>query len=215
MKLIKVYNKLYKQFGPQHWWPILSKTKKQQKFEICLGAILTQNTNWQNVEKAIRNLYKAKLLSPQKILQATAYSLQAKIKPSGYFRIKSKKLKTFSKMLVKDFDGDIDKLFKLPLNKAREKLLDTWGIGSETADSMLLYAGNKPIFVIDAYTVRLAKCLGIKKLDYDSLQKHFMQNLPKSAKLYNEFHALIVRLGKEYCRTKPICEKCLINKPRS
>ena len=210
MQLIKAYNKLYKKFGPQDWWPVLSKGKKQQKFEICLGAILTQNTNWQNVEKAILSLYKGKLFSPEKISEIRDQRLGKLIKPSGYYRIKAKKLKAFSKMLIKDFNGDIDKLFKLPLNKAREKLLDTWGIGPETADSMLLYAGKRQIFVIDAYTVRLAKCLGIKKLDYDSLQKHFMQNLPKSAKLYNEFHALIVRLGKDYCRAKPLCEECLI-----
>ena len=190
----------------------MSKSKKQQKFEICLGAILTQNANWRNVEKAILNLYKAELLSPKKILDIRDQRLEISIKPSGYYRIKAKKLKAFSKMLIKDFDGDVDKLFKLPVKKAREKLLDTWGIGPETADSMLLYAGNKPIFVIDAYTVRLAKCLGLKSLDYDSLQKYFMQNLPKSAKLYNEFHALIVRLGKDYCRTKPLCEKCLLLK---
>lgn len=192
----KIYHKLHKEFGPQHWWPVLSKNKKQAKFEVCMGAILTQNTNWQNVERAIKNLYDKKLFSPKKVLGVRFQALEAQIRPSGYYRVKTRKLKEFSRMLIKDFNGDMDKLFKLPLPKAREKLLNTWGIGPETADSMLLYAGYKPIFVIDAYTVRLAKRLGLKKTDYHSLQKYFMDNLPKSVKIYNEFHALIVRWGK-------------------
>lgn len=190
----------------------MSRAEKQKKFEICVGAILTQNTNWQNVEKAIRKLHESKLLSPEKILQATTYQLQAKIKSSGYFKQKTKKLKVFSKMIMNDFNGDIDGLFVLPLSKARQKLLSTWGLGPETVDSMLLYAGSKPIFVVDAYTVRLARCLRLKNLDYDSLQEYFMQNLPKSAKLYNEFHALIVRLAKDFCKTKPLCQQCIFKK---
>lgn len=212
MKLIEIYRKLYSDYGAQNWWPSISRGKKQKKFEICVGAILTQNTNWQNVEKAIEKLYKAGLFNPEKILRIKNNELRIMIISTGYYKEKAKKLKVFSKMLISEFNGNIEKLFRLPLKKAREKLLHAWGIGPETADSMLLYAGNKPVFVIDAYTKRLAKCLGIKNLDYHVLQKYFMDNLPKSVKLYNEFHALIVKLAKDYCKTKPLCGSCLLKK---
>jgi len=209
-KLFGIYKNLFDFYGPQKWWPTISRGKKQQKFEICVGAILTQNTNWQNVEKAIFCLHKNKLLDPLKIIGSRKQVLGSRIKPSGYYRVKAEKLKVFSRMLFDDFSGDVERLLNLPIKQARDKLLSTWGIGPETADSMLLYAGNKPIFVIDAYTKRLAKCLGVKNLDYHDLQAHFMNNLPKSVKLYNEFHALIVALGKNYCKTKPLCKKCLV-----
>ena len=194
----KLYYQLLKKHGPQRWWPHYSKNDRERKFEIAVGAILTQNTNWQNVEKAIANLRQEKLLSPKKIVTVQISKLKKLIKPSGYYNQKAKKLKIFSAVIVKEFQGDIDKLFQLPLKELREKLLSIWGIGFETADSIILYAAKKPIFVIDAYTYRLMKKSGWKKpFDYEELREYFESKLPKNVKLFQEFHALIVCEGKK------------------
>lgn len=195
--MLKIYKKLFRSFGPQNWWPVSKKTKDclASRFEICVGAILTQNTSWQNVEKAISNLIANKMLSKEAMKSAKPGMLASLIRSSGYYKQKAKKLKIFA-----NFSGDI----------TRENLLGLWGIGPETADSMLLYAYNKPCFVVDAYTRRIFTRLGFLKggESYEEIRSLFEKNLPKDVKIYNEFHALIVRLAKTHCRKKPLCENC-------
>lgn len=203
-KLLNIYNKLHNRFGPRHWWPA------DTPFEVIVGAILTQNTAWSNVEKAIRNLKKEKLLTPASFVSVRKNTLSRLIRPAGYFNVKARRLKNFVNVLAGEFGGDLEKLFKLPTGELRKKLLTINGIGPETADSILLYAANRPVFVVDAYTKRILsrhKVIG-KDSDYDSVRRLFMENLPKKTKLFNEYHALIVQLGKEYCRTKPVCDSC-------
>ncbi len=196
-KIKLIYEKLLKKFGKQGWWPTYSSNKR---FEIIVGVILTQNTSWKNVEKAIKNLDKFNFLNKKAIKQIKEDELAQLIKSSGYYNQKTRKLKA----LIEFLDS------KKEIN--RENLLKIWGIGKETADSILLYAYNKPVFVIDAYTKRIMSNLGFKFKDYDDLQEIFMKNLPKDYKLYNEFHALLVKLGKEYCKKKPNCERCPLKK---
>lgn len=195
-KLKLIYDKLFEAFGHQHWWPYTDE--KNKELEVSIGAILTQNTNWQNVEKAISNLKAQKLLSSKKLEEINVKRLATLIKPSGYYNQKAKKIKSFIKFLKsgKEFN--------------RDNLLSIWGVGPETADSILLYAYDQPIFIIDAYTKRVMNRLGFKEKTYDELQKLFMQNLPKNVQLYNEFHALLVKLGKDFCKTKPQCQNCPI-----
>ncbi len=178
-----------------------------------MGAILTQNTNWQNVSKAIDNLKIAKALSPGKLRFLPVRRLAALIKPSGYFNIKAGRLKSFLDFLFQKYNGSLKKMFGRNLDTLRKELLQVKGIGPETADSILLYAGNFPIFVVDAYTKRIfsRKKIVDEKADYRQVQEMFMQNLKKDVKLYNEYHALIVRLGKEICKkNKPKCRICPI-----
>jgi endonuclease-3 related protein len=200
--LMSIYNKLYKFFGPQHWWP--AKTK----FEVMVGAILTQNTAWQNVEKAIKNLRKNKLLSYDKMLNLPYNKLASLIKSCGYYNIKSKRVKNLLNYIRKK--GGLDKFLKQEPYILRKQLLSIKGIGEETADSILLYAANLAFFVVDAYTKRILLRHKLVKegLDYASVQKIFMDNLEHNAKLFNEYHALLVKLGKEYCRKKPLCKGC-------
>ncbi len=203
--LNEMYIRMYKALGPQGWWP------GDTPFEVCVGAILTQNTNWQNVERAIENLKKQNLLTPQALYELPVNILAELIRPAGYFRVKAKRLKSFINFLIEKFDGDLSKLFSLPLEDARKTLLHVPGIGPETADSILLYAGEKPTFVIDAYTRRilLRHGLATEDMGYEDLQEIFMQNLPKDPKLYNEYHALLVAIGKKFCRPKkPRCDIC-------
>lgn len=199
MNLMLLYRQLYREFGPQHWWPTLNESRimnnELRRFEICVGAILTQNTAWVNVEKAIRNLHKANLMSPEAIIGTPRAKLEATIRSSGYFAQKAKKLKLFSRFVVGH--GGLEKLFNKPLPELRSLLLNIWGIGPETADSMILYAAGKPIFVIDTYTKRLLNNFGIKFSTYDEYQSFFQNQLPRSAKVFNEFHALIVAWGKK------------------
>jgi len=202
-KIKEIYDKLEKEFGKMGWWPTISSNKK---FEISVGAILTQNTSWKNVEKAIFNLNKFNFLNKKAIKQINEEELEELIKSSGYYKQKAKKLKKFVEFLYSKKEI------------TRESLLEVWGVGKETADSILLYAYNKEVFVVDAYTKRIMERLGFKFKDYDELQKIFIENLPKDYKLYNEFHALLVNLGKEFCKKKPNClecclkEKCKYNK---
>lgn len=202
--LLNVYNKLYKHFGPQHWWPA------KRAFEVMVGAILTQNTAWANVEKAITNLKKEKLLSPKGIENADLKRLKLAIRPSGFYNEKAKKLKDFVGFYIKKRK----KLNGSDAGEIREMLLGVKGIGPETADSIILYALKKPVFVIDAYTRRvLARhALASREATYDEMQNLFMQNLPKKIKMFNEYHALFVRVAKNYCRKKkPLCGKCPLN----
>jgi endonuclease-3 related protein len=204
-QLMDVYDRLLAQFGPQHWWP------GDTPFEVCVGAILTQNTAWTNVEKAITNLKRAWVLDASAMLSIDDDELAELIRPSGYFNLKAKRLKGFLNFLDQEADGDLDALFAEPLEILRPKLLGVYGIGPETADSILLYAASKPSFVVDAYTMRIFSRLGIVDAgtSYHAMQSLFMDNLPQDVALYNEYHALIVALGKDFCRPKrPKCEGC-------
>ncbi len=202
--LYKIYQVLFNAFGPQRWWP--GKTR----FEVIVGAILTQNTAWSNVEKAIANLRKANALNLNTLANIPTQKLYPLLRPSGYYRIKSTRLKSVVNFFYNDYHGNLNHFFKEPVEKIREELLNVKGIGPETADSILLYAGEKTVFVVDAYTRRIFERLGhLKpKASYEHIQKLFMENLPRDTALYNEYHALIVRLGKDICRTKPRCNIC-------
>lgn len=227
-KATKIYKKLLKYFGPQGWWPITPRGKihpvyhahppgsnltNLEMFEICVGALLTQNTAWSNVEKALAELNKAGVLSPNGLKGVSFSRLTRLIRSSGYFRQKAKRLKIFSDYLLKNYQGELKKILSKPLLIARKELLNCYGFGPETADSVLLYAGSYPIFVVDAYTKRIGNRIGLFQLeDYSQIQNYFQDQLEKAAELFNETHALFVCLGKEFCRTKPICEVCPVNK---
>jgi len=200
----KAFQSLYKAFGPQHWWPA------DGPFEVMVGAILTQNTNWKNVEKAITALKSEGVLEPGKLLEIPQDKLAILIKPAGYFNIKAKRLKEFVKNFCMKWNCSIEKMKAEPLEKLRSCLLQIKGIGPETADSILLYALQKPVFVVDAYTKRILSRHGVvdNSTDYQSIQQIFQESLPRDHKLYNEYHALIVRVGKTFCRKKPLCERC-------
>ncbi len=208
MKLTEVCETLLSKFGPQGWWP-MDGGFSPREWEVCLGAILTQNTSWKNVEKALENLKRKKITSLEKLLGTDEKRLAELIRPSGYYNQKAGKLKDFSRH-VKSF-GSVDKFLK---NVKREELLEVNGIGPETADSILLYACGKPHFVIDAYTRRVFSRIGIVEKDivYDELKKFFEKRLPKDAGMYGEFHALIVELGKNICKKKPLCKECPLKK---
>lgn len=203
-KLLKIYDQLLEHFGPQHWWP------GETQLEICLGAILTQNTAWSNVEKAITNLKKENYLVLDRLKKIRTKKLAVLIKPSGYFNIKAARLKSFIHYFANHHGGSFDHLFSGKPEAIRDSLLSVKGIGPETADSILLYAGGSPVFVVDAYTKRIFFRLGIIDKDaiYDEVQSFFMKNLPHKTKLFNEYHALIVMLGKHYCKPKPVCDPC-------
>ncbi len=200
----KIYSKLFTAFGPQHWWP------GETAFEVAVGAILTQNTNWGNVEKAIGNLKKEGLLDAGRLHRMPAGQLAGLIRPAGYFNIKAERLKNFIELLATRYGGSMRKMKGEDEKTIRERLLSVNGIGPETADSIILYALGKPVFVIDAYTKRVLSRHKIMGQDspYDDFQGLFHSALQRDAVLYNEFHALFVRLGKENCRTKPICMGC-------
>ena len=203
-QLRKIYTTLFKEFGPQHWWP------GETSFEVMVGAILTQNTNWSNVEKAITNIKNAGLLDPKKLLKLPDQRLASLIRPAGYFNIKAKRLKNFLRYFVDKYGGSVASMKKVSLGRLRTELLEVNGIGQETADSILLYALDKPIFVCDAYTYRILTRHGLvdKNAVYNDLQEPFMDSLKHDAKFFNEFHALIVRVGKEYCKPVPRCSEC-------
>jgi len=204
--LLKIYDKLLNHFGNQNWWPA------DTKFEVIVGAILTQQTSWKNVEKSIKNLKENNVLEPKKLFNIPVKTLEVLIRPSGFFKVKSKRLRNFLEFFVGNYDGNLDKMFEFPLNDLRENLLSVNGVGPETCDSIILYAGNKPVFVVDAYTKRLCERYPImKSKKYEEVREFFEKNLPKDVNLFKEFHALIVELGKNYCKTKPICEKCPLN----
>lgn len=200
-----IYRKLYLYFGPQHWWPADSK------FEVMVGAILTQNTNWFNVEKAINNLRQHKLLAPDKLYRLPRQRLAALIKPTGYYNIKAKRLRAFLKFFIKTYQGNLRRMAKADMTILRQQLLSVNGIGPETADSILLYALNKPVFVVDAYTKRILSRHRMfrEAVAYEEAQNLFMRSLKRDARLFNEYHALLVRLGKDFClKNKPKCEIC-------
>jgi len=203
-QLTEIYKLLFKRFGPQHWWP------GETQFEIITGAILTQNTNWANVEKAITNLKSADLLTPEKLYHISVSQLAELIRPAGYYNIKAKRLKNFINWLFENYDGKLANLERINTEQLRAELLSIKGIGYETADSILLYALDRPVFVVDAYTARVAFRHGLIEpdADYEQLRELFQSNLPQDAKLFNEYHALLVKAGKEFCRPNARCHNC-------
>ncbi len=205
-QLQAVYARLYAHFGPQHWWP-----QSDGAFEIVVGAILTQNTAWTNVEKALANLKRARLLDPARLQRARPARIARLIRPAGYFNRKAKKLKAFAAFLFRRHGGELARLFGRDADALRAELLAVYGIGAETADSIILYAAHRPIFVVDAYTRRICARLGWSREDvaYADLQRLFMDQLPRATQLFNEYHALLVALGKQFClKREPRCELC-------
>jgi len=203
--LLRIYGTLRKKFGFLDWWP------GDSRFEVIVGAILTQNTAWKNVEKAILNLKQAKELFPKAMLRMPAPVLAKRIRPAGYYNVKSRRLKYFLGFLFREYHGSLSRMFAGDGPILREKLLGVNGIGPETADSILLYAGEKPFFVVDAYTKRIFSRHGFvgESDDYGAVQEFFMSRLPRKVRLFNDYHAQIVNLGKFFCkRTKPLCESC-------
>lgn len=205
-KLEKVYRILFNKYGKQHWW------SADTKEEIIIGAILTQNTNWKNVEKALDNLRKNNLLNFKNLHKINEKELASLIRSSGYYNQKSRNIKNFVNFLFKEYKLNMDDLFMLDVNSLRAKLLEINGIGKETADSIILYVANKPIFVVDAYTKRIMNRIGFNEDSYDTLQELFMKNLNIDARLFNEYHALLVKLGKEICKKEPFCKECCLNR---
>jgi endonuclease-3 related protein len=207
-KLTEIYQLLLGRFGPQHWWP------GESEFEIMVGAILTQNTNWGNVEKAIVNLKSAELLSPETLHNVEIKDLAELIRPAGYFNVKAKRLKNLIDWLSANYGGELTRLESLDTEQLRSELLAIKGVGRETADSILLYALNREIFVVDAYTARVAIRHRLIELeaDYEQLRDLFQSNLPQDVQLFNEYHALLVRVGKEFCRPKARCAGCPLEK---
>jgi len=203
------YDALRAFLGPSNWWP------GDTPFEICVGAVLTQNTNWSNVQKAIGNLKTRDLLYPEKMASLDDELLAELIRPSGYFRIKARRLKNLLDFLRLECAYDLSALCYMDLHHLRDKLLQVKGIGPETADSILLYALEKPSFVVDAYTRRILNrhFLVHEDIDYHELRDFFMDRLPEDVAMYNEYHALLVRTGKEWCRKhNPRCDECPLGK---
>ena len=202
--LMEMYQKMIRHFGRLNWWPA------QTPFEVCIGAILTQNTAWTNVERAIANLKEARCLSAEGIETSDPERLAELIRPSGYYNQKAKKLKTFVRFFAHEYGASFQQWQQESLGEARTKLLSVNGIGPETADSILLYALNKPIFVVDAYTRRIFSRHGFfpENSTYHEMQAFFSRYLPQETSLYNEFHAQVVYTGKTFCRMRPLCEGC-------
>ena len=207
-QLLEIYRVLLAFFGPQHWWP------GETPIEIAIGAILTQNTSWSNVEKAIANLKAAGCLDACRLHELDMEKLETLIRPAGYFRVKAKRLRNFTTWLCDRYGGDMQNLEGIAAARLREELLGISGIGPETADSILLYALNRPVFVVDTYTARVMVRHGLigPDLDYQQLQDLFMSNLEPDVALFNEFHALLVMTGKDYCKPHPKCPGCPLEK---
>jgi endonuclease-3 related protein len=203
-ELLGIYHTLLSFFGEQGWWPA------DTSFEVMVGAILTQNTAWRNVERAIENLKGEGVLTPPGLWGIDEARLAELIRPAGYYNVKAKRLKSLMQFLDTGYGGDLTRMFSEPLSRLREKILAVKGIGPETADSILLYAGAKPIFVIDAYTRRILSrhAMITDGASYGDIQDLFMRSLPQDVSLYKEYHALFVRLAKTFCKTKPHCAGC-------
>ncbi len=203
--LTNIYQRMFHAFGPQHWWP------GDSPFEVCIGAILTQNTSWTNVSRAIASLKQAGVLEPRALYNLPQSALAELIRPAGYYNIKAGRVHNFLSLLVEKHGGSLDSVFSTGLDQAREELLSVKGIGPETADSILLYAGGLPSFVVDTYTIRALQRHDIidDNADYHSVRELFMENLPEDVELYNEYHALWVMVGKIFCKkSKPKCREC-------
>ena len=203
-RLMEMFDLLLVHFGPQNWWP--AKTE----LEVMIGAILTQNTNWTNVEKAISNLKNKDLVSLNRLVSLSVEDLAEEIRPAGYYNVKAKRLKNLINFIFDQYDGDLAGLLQEETDRLREGLLSVNGVGPETADSIILYAAKRPLFVIDTYTHRILSrhAMAGEEATYYDMQELFMDHLPEDAPLFNEFHALIVQTGKNYCRKNPLCEDC-------
>ncbi|RJR50462.1 MAG: endonuclease III domain-containing protein [Desulfobacteraceae bacterium] len=203
-RLMEMYGLLFERFGPQHWWP------GEMETEIMLGAVLAQNTSWKNVERAILNLKRKGLISVEALEACDVSVLAEEVRPAGYYNLKARRVKNLIRMIRQEFDGDLNRMFHEDPQSLRERLLFVNGIGRETADSILLYAAGMPVFVVDGYTHRILLRHGMvdEQCTYEELQSLFMDGLPESAALFNEFHALIVKTGKDLCRKIPRCETC-------
>ena len=203
-KLNEIYQLLLKAYGPQNWWPA------ESPLEVMVGAILTQNTNWQGVEKAIANLKKNGLLSLDKLHHRSIEELAECIKPAGYFNLKARRLKNLIGMVTEAHGGDLDVMGQMETAQLRQELLIVNGVGPETADSILLYAFHRPIFVVDTYTYRVTSRHGLieEEVNYQALQDLFMEHLPLDVDMFNEYHGLLVRVGKLHCKRKALCEGC-------
>ena len=203
-KLNEIYQHLLKAYGPQKWWPA------ESPLEVMVGAILTQNTNWQGVEKAIANLKKHGLLSLDKLHHRSTEELAEFIKPAGYFNLKASRLKNLIVMVAEAYGGDLNVMGQMDTGQLRQELLSVNGVGPETADSILLYAFHRPIFVVDTYTYRVTSRHGLieEEVNYQALQDLFMEHLPLDVDMFNEYHALLVRVGKLHCKRKAHCQGC-------
>ncbi|TVM03134.1 MAG: endonuclease [Candidatus Brocadia sp. WS118] len=202
--ILNIYQKMFDTLGPQQWWP------GETPFEVIIGAILTQNTNWSNVEKAIKNLKTDGKLSPEGIKNVPLAELAKLVRPSGFFNVKARRVKAFIHWLFSRYEGSLSRMFSQDLQTLRNELLSVKGIGPETADSILLYAGNMPTFVVDAYTHRIFSRHGFiaEESTYEEMKSFFEERLPKDVTLFNEYHALLVHIGKRYCKPKKACEPC-------
>lgn len=204
-QLMDIYNLMFEHFGPQHWWP------GDGPLEITIGAVLTQNTNWTNVERAIENLRNRDLIDIKKLVEIDRAELAELIRSAGYFNIKTKRLKNLMSFICRQYEGRLDRLFALSIDQLREELLSVNGIGPETADDIILYAAGKPTFVVDAYTCRIMarhKLIG-EEDGYEPVKDLFETYLSADVDLFNEYHALLVATGKNFCRKKaPRCDEC-------
>lgn len=205
--LLNIYQRLMARYGPQHWWPA------REPFEVIVGAILTQAAAWTNVEKAIANLKAAGALSPGALRRLPHPEVARLIRPCGYYNAKAQKLKAFAHWLGEQYNDNLEKLFANSIEHLRQQLLAIYGVGEETADSIILYAASKPIFVIDAYTRRIISRTGLapNHNTYTAYQTLFMANLPADTRLFNEYHALLVCLAKNACQPHPLCHRCCLN----
>jgi len=205
-KLQNIYHRLLDTYRPQKWWPA------EEPFEVMVGAILTQSVAWRNVEKAIVNLKIAEALSPQALRRLSLSDIATLIRPCIYYNVMARKLRSLANWLGEYCQDNLSKLFASNTDQLRQQLLSIWGIGEETADSIVLYAANKPVFVIDAYTRRIINRIGLApdSNSYAAYQSLFMDNLPADAVLFNEYHALLVCLGKDVCRSRPLCQQCCL-----
>lgn len=204
MRLTEIYDRLYRAYGPQKWWP------GETPFEVLVGAVLVQNTAWKNVERAIANLREQGLMTPNKLYALPPDELADLIRSAGYFRLKAQRLRNLLTLIVEKYDGSLEALFDQDVESLRRELLTVKGVGPETADSIVLYAAGLPSFVVDTYTHRvLARHGWIEpEADYHQIKEHFESQLPVDVPLYNEFHALLVRVGHHHCRKTPTCEGC-------
>lgn len=203
-RIRKFYESLYGRYGPQNWWPA------ESELECILGTILTQNTSWKNVEKAFENLKSRDLISVQKLDSISTEELAKLIRPSGYYNQKAIKIKTFIGYVSKTYDGDLGRMLREDTHQLRQRLLSIKGIGPETADSILLYALKKPVFVIDTYTYRVLSRHSMipKETSYQEMQELVMDSVPNDVQVFNEYHALLVKVGKEHCKRKALCVGC-------
>lgn len=204
--LKEIYHRLLDCYGPQHWWPA------DESFEVMVGAILTQSAAWVNVEKAIANLKGAKALYPDALRRLSLSEIASLIRPSGYYNAKARKLQSLAQWIGNLYDDSIERLCAIPTSELRQQLLSVYGVGEETADSILLYVANKSVFVIDAYTRRITGRIGLApdSNSYAAYQSLFMNNLPCDVSLFNEYHALLVYHGKNICRKSPLCHHCCL-----